>query len=70
MTPKEINELKKLHNEFMKQGQEAYAQVMELYEHVNDLQRRIKAAEGEDYDPIPLIFGEGFWIDPDLEDDK
>lgn len=23
-------------------------------------------AEGSDYDPIPLIFGAGFWIDPDL----
>jgi len=68
MTPKEINELKKRHNKIMEQGQELYAKVMELYEQVNELQRQIKAAEGPDYDPIPLIFGEGFWIDPDLED--
>jgi hypothetical protein len=67
LTPKEINDLKKLHNQFMEQGQQAYAQVLELHQHCTDLQRQIREAEGDEYDPIPLIFGDGFWIDPDLE---
>lgn len=43
------------------------AQVLELYQHCTDLQRQIREAEGDEYDPIPLIFGDGFWIDPGLE---
>jgi uncharacterized protein involved in exopolysaccharide biosynthesis len=66
MTPKQINDLKKEHNAAMKVGQELYAQVMELHERCTALQRQIREAEGDEYDPIPLIFGEGFWTDPDL----
>ncbi len=66
MTPKEINDLKKEHNLAMDQGQELYAKVMELHGRCLELQKQLQQAEGEDYDPIPLIFGEGFWIDPDL----
>ena len=66
MTPKEINDLKKLHNKYMKEGQELYAKVMELHEKCMNLQRQLIDAEGDDYDPIPLIFGDGFYIDPDL----
>lgn len=69
LTPKQINDLKKLHNDFMEQGQKAYAQVLELYAHCTDLQRQIREAEGDEYDPIPLIFGDGFWINPDLEEE-
>ncbi len=66
MTPKQINDLKKEHNAALEAGQELYAQVMKLHKQCLDLQRQISAAEGPDYDPIPLIFGDGFWIDPDL----
>ena len=66
MTPKEINDLKKQHNALLEQGQEVYAQVMELYAQCTALQKQIEEAEGPDYDPIPLIFGAGFWIDPNL----
>ena len=66
MTPKEINDLKKEHNRLMEEGQEVYARVMELHEKCTTLQRQIRDAEGDEYDPIPLIFGAGFWIDPDL----
>jgi chromosome segregation ATPase len=66
MTPKEINDLKKEHNRLMAEGQDAYAKVMDLQEKCTSLQRQIKDAEGDDYDPIPLIFGAGFWIDPNL----
>ncbi len=66
MTPKEINDLKKEHNRLLVEGIEAYAKVMDLQEKCISLQRQIKEAEGDDYDPIPLIFGEGFWIHPNL----
>jgi uncharacterized coiled-coil DUF342 family protein len=66
MTPKEINDLKKLHNKYMEEGQEAYAKVTELHAKCTALQKQLMEAEGEEYDPIPLIFGDGFWIDPDL----
>ncbi len=67
MTPKEINDLKKKHNALQTQGQELYARVLELYDQCTEIQRILQKVEGEDYDPIPLIFGDGFWIDPDLE---
>lgn len=66
MTPKEINDLKKLHNKYMEEGQEVYSKVMDLHAKCMDLQKQLMEAEGEDYDPIPLIFGAGFWVDPDL----
>lgn len=66
MTPKEINDLKKEHNAAMEEGQKLYACVMELHAKCLSLQDQIRNAEGSDYDPIPLIFGSGFWLDPDL----
>ena len=66
MTPKEINDLKKEHNRLQEEGEEVYQRVLELHEKCTWLQQQIRDAEGDDYDPIPLIFGEGFWIDPDL----
>jgi hypothetical protein len=39
---------------------------MFLHEQCLTLQEQIREAEGDEYDPIPLIFGAGFWIDPDL----
>lgn len=66
MTPKEINDLKKLHNKYMEEGQDVYVKMTELYAKCTDLQKQLMKAEGDDYDPIPLIFGDGFWIDPDL----
>jgi len=70
MTPKEINDLKKKHNALQAEGQEVYAKVLSLHEQCTAIQQILQKEEGEDYDPIPLIFGDGFWIDPDLEKDK
>lgn len=67
MTPKEINDLKKKHNALMVQGQAAYAKVLVLHAQCTAIQRTLERVEGEDYNPIQLIFGDGFWIDPDLE---
>jgi hypothetical protein len=66
MTPKEINDLKKLHNKYQEEGKELYTKVLELHEKCVGLHKQLMEAEGDDYDPIPLIFGAGFWIDPDL----
>jgi hypothetical protein len=66
LTAKEINDLKKEHNKLQDQGREIYATVMELHEKCLAIQQQLIDAEGSDYDPIPLIFGAGFWIDPDL----
>ena len=66
MTPKEINDLKKEHNRLQEEGRELYARVMELHKKCTAIHKQLQEAEGDDYDPIPLIFGSGFWIDPDL----
>ena len=66
MTPKEINDLKREHNAAMEKGRELYARFEPLHKRCMDLQMQISDAEGDDYDPIPLIFGDGFWIDEDL----
>ena len=50
----------------MEEGQEIYSKVMELHEKCLELQGKIQEAEGADYDPIPLIFGSGFWVDSEL----
>ena len=66
MTPKEINDLKKEHNEALEEGKKIYERVMVLHAKCISLQKLLQEVEGDEYDPIPLIFGSGFWIDPDL----
>ena len=66
MTPKEINDLKKEHNEALEEGKKIYERVMVLHAKCISLQKLLQEVEGDEYDPIPLIFGAGFWIDPDL----
>ncbi|MCF7995593.1 MAG: hypothetical protein K9L88_12215 [Chromatiaceae bacterium] len=58
-----LNDMKRKHNALLIQGQNLYASMLEKYDECVDLQRRIKAAEKEEYDPIPLMFGSGFYID-------
>ena len=65
MTPEELNDMKRLHNKIMEEGQAAYKKVMECYEKMMPLRKQIEAIEGEDYDGLPLIFGDGYWIDED-----
>jgi len=62
-----LNDLKRKHNTLLIEGQEAYSKVNALFEEVKALQDRIAKIEGDDYDPIPLIFGSGFNI---YEDDE
>lgn len=67
MTPKEVNDLKKKHNALQAKGKELYAQVEDLHRQCLSIQKTLEKAEGLDYDPIPLMFGDGFWIDPDID---
>jgi hypothetical protein len=66
LTPKEINDLKRQHNAFQARGKEAYGLVTTLFEQCAELQSLIQEAEGDEYDIIPVVFGEGFWIDERL----
>jgi hypothetical protein len=38
-----------------------------MSDEINDLRKQIEVIEGEDYDPIPLIFGGDFHIREDGE---
>ncbi|MEY4719609.1 MAG: hypothetical protein RL563_2227 [Pseudomonadota bacterium] len=58
-----LNDLKRLHNALLTEGQQKYEEVSALYKRLIDLQKQIEEIEGENYDPIPLIFGDGFYID-------
>ncbi len=64
MTQQEIDDLKREHNRLQQQGRRAYSEASELFRQCIDLQDRIQEAEGDDYDPIPLLFGGGFYVDP------
>lgn len=66
MTSKEINDLKREHNRLQEEGREVYAKLVDLHAKCLALQDRIREAEGNDYDDIPLLFGSGFWIDESL----
>ena len=67
MTPKEINDLKKIHNRLLEDGQALYAQLLRHSEEMLSLQNKIAEAEGDEYDPIPLIFGAGFNLNQNEE---
>ena len=63
-----LNDLKRKHNALLIEGQEAYAKVTAMYDELMSLQEQIKDIEGPDYDPIPVIFGSGFYIHDEDED--
>lgn len=65
MTKDELNNLKRRHNALLKEGQALWSQINEKYSVLIQLQKMIESEEGEDYDPLPLIFGDGFFIDDD-----
>jgi len=67
LTPKEINDLKRQHNALQDEGREVWKRVVELRDQCFALQNQIEAAEGDDYDPIPLMFGAGLWVDEDIK---
>ena len=57
-----LNDMKRRHNAIHEIGADHYAKMMKIYDEMMELQRRIKEIEGDEYDPIPLIFGGGFHI--------
>lgn len=62
-----LNDTKRRHNELMEKGSELYAEVSKMCDEVRMLRIEIKEMEGEDYDPVPLIFGRGLHIHPEDE---
>lgn len=65
MTNKELNDMKRRHNTLQAEGQALHEKLTEMGEKLVALRKQIEAEEGDDYDPIPLIFGAGFYVDDD-----
>ena len=63
-----INELKREHNALLDEGRRLYTRITQCSDRMNEIQTLLTEAEGDDYDPIPLIFGDGFFIREDDED--
>ena len=57
-----LNDMKRRHNAIHEEGCEHYNKMMDIYKEMQELREQIKEIEGDDYDPIPLIFGGGFHI--------
>ena len=62
-----INELKREHNALLDEGRHLYTRITQCSDRMNEIQTLLNEAEGDDYDPIPLIFGDGFFIREDDE---
>lgn len=62
-----LNDMKRRHNELMEKGHELYAEMSKICDEVRTLRIEIEEIEGEDFDPIPLIFGHGLHIHPEDE---
>lgn len=58
-----LADLKRRHNRLLTEGQEIYARLELMYREILRLQADIQKMEGDDYDPIPMMFGCGFDID-------
>lgn len=63
MTLAEINDLKRRHNALLKEGQALWEKLEPLSSAMMAMRKTLEREEGDDYDPVPLIFGSGFWID-------
>ena len=68
MKIKELNAIKREHNRLLKSGQKLFAKLEPISAEMLALRKKIEEAEGDDYDPIPVIFGSGFWIDVEGEE--
>lgn len=62
-----INDLKREHNTLLDEGRHLYTRITQCSDRMNEIQTLLNEAEGDDYDPIPLIFGDGFFIREDDE---
>lgn len=63
MTPEEIKQMKREYNAALESGREHWKECVRLCSLCNSLNERIRDAEGDDYDGVPLIFGAGFELD-------
>lgn len=70
MTKEEINDLKRKHNALLKEGQALWEKLEPLSDEMMAIRKTLEREEGDGYDPVPLIFGSGFWIDDDDSERK
>lgn len=68
MTPKEISDLKITYNRLLDEGRDLYEQVAKIHKQMTQITKTLIEVEGDEYDGVPLIFGAGYWINPDLID--
>jgi len=66
MTPKEINDLKIAYNKMLEEGRAMWDELRSIQKHMNQITDKLIEVEGADYDGIPIIFGDGYWIDESL----
>ena len=59
--------LKRRHNEMYERGRDLLNQMEALADQVHGLRTEIAALEGDDYDPIRILFAGTFWIEGEQE---
>lgn len=52
-----LNDLKREHNALQDKARKQYAKVLRTSHRIDGLRAQIKFIEGDDFDPVPLIFG-------------
>jgi hypothetical protein len=62
-----VNDLKKQHNKILEEGKALYEELIHKYHCLIELQAQIEEIEGDEYDPVPLLFGAGFYINENEE---
>lgn len=62
-----LNDLKRQHNNLQHEARAQYAVVQKTCTEIEALRKRIEKIEGEDWDPVPLIFGGDLHIYADGE---
>lgn len=66
-SPSTLNDLKRQHNNLQHMARAQYAVVQDTCTEIEALRKRIEKIEGEDWDPVPLIFGGDLHIYADGE---
>lgn len=62
-----LNDLKRSHNALQHMARAQYEAIQESCTEIQELRKRIAEIEGDDWDPVPLIFGGDLHIYADGE---
>jgi len=63
-----LNDLKRKHNSMQADARSCYKWLEDISREIEALREKIRKLEGDDFDPVPLIFGGDLHIYPDGED--